>query len=196
MAKSKTVDTEEVILITPEQMQLYKDSFSHLGPESYLSRLAGGDQSLYNEMEEPALRQFQGLQGQVASRFSGMGMGGRKSSGFQNTSNQATSDFASGLQSKRMDLRNQAIRDLMSMSSDLMGQRPEQNFLVKKDKDQGFDWGGVLGGLAGGVGGFFAGGPVGAFTGAQAGYGIGSGSGSGNYQSSEGWKPSWNGKGY
>lgn len=119
---------------TPQQTQLFEDSFSHLGPKSYLSRLASGDQSQFDEMEAPAMRQFQGLQGQLASRFSGMGMGGRKSSGFQNSANQATSDFAQDLQSKRMELRNQAIRDLMGMSNQLLNQRPYEKMLSKKDK--------------------------------------------------------------
>ena len=179
---------------TPEQMKLHESQFQNLGPDSYLSKLAGGDQSFFDEMEAPAHRQFNELQGGIASRFSGQGIGGRKNSGFQNTQNQAASNFAQDLQSKRLDLRNQAIRDLMGMSNTLLGQQPYENGLQKKD--EGFDWGGAIGGAVGGVGGFFAGGPMGAMTGAQLGYGIGSGKGSsGNYQGSEGWKPSWNGQG-
>ncbi len=44
---------------TPEQNQLFKQQFQHVGPESYLSKLAGGDQSFYDEMEAPAWRQFE-----------------------------------------------------------------------------------------------------------------------------------------
>lgn len=160
---------------TPEQEQVFQNSASQLGSGSYLSRLAGGDQSLYDEMEAPALRQFQGIQGQLASRFSGMGMGGRRSSGFQNTQNQASSDFVQDLQSKRMDLRNQAIRDLMGMSDQFLNQRPQETSLYQKQQDPGFNWGGALGGLAGGVGGFFLGGPAGAASGASMGYNAGSG---------------------
>ena len=40
---------------TPEQLQLFQQMFSNVGPESYTSKLAGGDQSLFNEMEAPAL---------------------------------------------------------------------------------------------------------------------------------------------
>lgn len=119
---------------TPEQLELFKNSFAHLGPDSFLSRLAGGDQSMFAEMEQPALRQFGEMQGGMASKFSGMGMGGRHSSGFQNTMNQATSDFAQGLQSKRMELQNQAIRDLMGMSNELMNQRPYERGLVEKNR--------------------------------------------------------------
>lgn len=119
---------------TPEQMQLFQQMFGQLGPESFLGRLAGGDQSQFEELEAPALRQFGELQGGLASRFSGMGMGGRRSSGFQNTANQASSDFAQALQGQRMGLRNQAIKDLLGMSNQLLGQRPYEQFLTKKEK--------------------------------------------------------------
>ena len=118
---------------TPEQQQLFSQLFGHLGPESFLGKLAGGDQSQFAEMEAPALRQFQGLQGNIASRFSGMGSGARRSSGFANTMNQASSDFASQLQSQRMGLQRQALQDLMGYSNQLLGQRPEDQFLVKKE---------------------------------------------------------------
>lgn len=117
---------------TPEQMNLFRSLFSNVSPDSYLSKLAGGDEEAFNEMEAPAMRQFSGLQGNIASRFSGMGMGARKSSGFQNTMNQATSDFAQDLQSRRHGLQSQAIRDLMGMSNQLLGQRPYEEFVTQK----------------------------------------------------------------
>lgn len=117
---------------TPEQMQLFQQMFSHVGPDSYLSKLAGGDEEAFNQMEAPAMRQFQGMQGQLASRFSGMGMGGRRSSGFQNTMSQASSDFAQDLASKRHSMQTDAIRQLMGMSNELLGQRPNENVLVKQ----------------------------------------------------------------
>ena len=117
---------------TPEQMQLFKQMFSNLGPGSYTSRLAGGDQSLFGEMERPALRQFSGLQGNLASRFSGMGLGARRSSGFQNTMTSAGSEFAQDLQSRRQELQRQAIMDLMGMSSNLLSQRPYDRFITEK----------------------------------------------------------------
>lgn len=161
---------------TPEQTRLFRQSFSNLGPESYLSKLAGGDQSQYGEMEAPALRQFNELQGGIASRFSGMGTGGRRSSGFQNTMNQASSNFAQDLQSKRMGLRNQAIQDLMGMSNQLLNQRPQQTTLNPKQSSQSngsSGWGGLIGAGLGAGAGFFVGGPAGAMGGAQLGYGIG-----------------------
>lgn len=157
---------------TPEQMQLHQSQFQHLGPDSFLSRLAGGDQSMFEEMEAPAMRQFQGLQGQLASRFSGMGMGARKSSGFQNTANQAASDFAQDLQSKRLGLRSQALKELMSMSNQVLSQKPYERFLVEKQQKQGTNWGGLVGAVGGGLVGL-AGGPFGAIAGAQAGHAVG-----------------------
>lgn len=119
---------------TPEQMQILEGMYPHAMPGSYLQRLAGGDQSMFAEMEAPAMKQFGEMQGQLASRFSGMGMGGRKGSGFANTMTQATSDFAQQLQSQRQGLQRQAIQDLMGLSGQLMGQRPYERSLTEKPK--------------------------------------------------------------
>jgi len=134
---------------TPEMMELFQQLFGHLGPDSFLSKLAGGDESMFEQMEAPAFRQFNELQGGLASRFSGMGTGGRKSSGFQNTSNQAASNFAQQLQSQRLGLQRQALQDLGGMSQMLLSQRPYERSLVEKPK--GFlHEAGVA--LAGGIG--------------------------------------------
>lgn len=164
---------------TPEQMQLFQSLFSQVSPDSYLSRLAGGDQSMFGEIEAPALRQFSELQGGLASRFSQGGGGpgalsSRKSSGFQNTINSAASNFAQDLQSQRQALQRQAINDLMGMSNTLLNQRPFEQQLVKKDQSSS-GWGGLLGAGLGAAGGFFAGGPAGALAGGKLGYNIGSG---------------------
>jgi len=161
---------------TPEQMDLFKQLFSQVSPESYTSRLASGDQGLFNEIEEPALRQFSELQGNLASRFSGMGSGARRSSGFQNSANQASSDFASNLQSQRQQLMQKAIMDLMGMSSELLSQRPYEQFLNEKPQKQSSSsgWGGLLGAGLGGLGGFALGGPGGALAGAGLGQRVGS----------------------
>jgi hypothetical protein len=162
---------------TPEQMNLFQNLFSQVGPNSQLAQLAGGDQSQFEQLEAPALRQFQGLQGQLASRFSGMGSGARRSSGFQNAATSASQDFAERLQSQRMGLQRQALQDLMGLSDQLLSQRPyEQSlqthpFLVKPDKKKQL-WESLLGGglpIAGvAIGGAF-GGPAGAMIGGQIG---------------------------
>jgi hypothetical protein len=163
---------------TPEQMQLFQQLFSQVSPDSYLSRLAGGDQSLFEEMEAPAHRQFQEQIGGLASRFSqgagGRGaLGARRSSGFQNMATASSSNFAQDLASKRQELQRQAIMDLMGLSNDLLGQRPYESGLYEKQQKKS-GWGGLAGAALGGLGGFFAGGPSGALTGSQLGYGIGS----------------------
>jgi len=117
---------------TPEQMNLFSSMFGHVAPSSYLNRLASGDQALFEEMEAPAQRQFQGQIGNLASRFSGMGTGGRHSSGFQNIATQAASDFTQDLASKRQGLQRQAIMDLMGLSESLLNQRPYDRFMVEK----------------------------------------------------------------
>jgi hypothetical protein len=119
---------------TPEQMQLFSRLFGQVGPQSFTGRLAGGDEALFQQMEAPAMRQFAGLMGGLGSRFSGMGMGARRSSGFQQAGSQAAADFAERLQSQRLGLQQQAIRDLMGMSTELLGQRPYQQFVTEKPR--------------------------------------------------------------
>jgi len=172
---------------TPEQMGLFDQSLQNVGPESYLSRLAGGDQSMFEEMERPALRQFGELQGNIASRFSAGGGGpgalsGRRSSGFQNTMGKASSDFAQQLQANRLGLRQQAIKDLHSMSQQLLGNRPYERWMEEK-KPSGWESFGqaALPFVGGAIGGVF-GGPAGAMAGyqvGQAGAGAWSGKGGG-----------------
>lgn len=145
----KGYEQGQIQQFTPEQMQLFQQMFGQVGPESYTSRLAGGDQNLFDQMEQPALKQFSALQGNIASRFSGMGSGARRSSGFQNTMGQAGMDFASQLQSNRQSLQRQAIQDLMGMSSDLLGQKPTEQFLAPKQKPW---WQEFLTGIAGNAG--------------------------------------------
>ncbi len=132
---------------TPEQMQLFQQMFGHVGPDSFLSKLAGGDEGTFGQIEAPALKQFNQLQGQIGSRFSGMDKGAlsaRNSSGFQNTMNSAAQDFAGQLQSQRQGLQQQALKDLMGFSKDILGQEPFDNSLIKKDQKQPF-WKQLLG---------------------------------------------------
>lgn len=183
---------------TPEQMQMLQQMMEQLGPESFMSRLAAGDQTLFDEMEAPSKRQFAEAQGNIGSRFSSMGMGAQKSSGFQNTQNQAASDFAQKLQGDRLGYQTNAIKDMQGMANNLLQQRPYE--MVGRERKhhgpnaQKTNWGGLIGAGVGGIGGFLAGGPMGAATGASAGYGIGSGisgkgggGGGSGFQSSPGW---------
>lgn len=161
---------------TPEQANLFQQMFSQVSPDSYLSKLAGGDQATFDQMEAPAMRQFSGMMGGLASRFSGMGTGARRSSGFQNEATAATSNFAQDLASRRQDLQRQAIMDLMGMSQNLLGQRPYEQFIAEKRKKEKSGWGGVIGSALGGLGGLALGGgnPAMGMAGAKLGYGMGS----------------------
>jgi hypothetical protein len=152
---------------TPEQMQLFSSMFGNVGPDSYLSRLAGGDQSQFAELEAPAIQQFQRFQGQLADRFtgsSGRGQLSSRGSSFQNAQNTAAQQFASQLQAQRMGLRNSAIQQLHQMSQDLLSQRPYQQYLYEPEQKQPA-WQKLVGGslpiIGAGTGAFF-GGPVGA----------------------------------
>lgn len=139
----------QVPSFSPEQMQLFKSLFSQVSPTSHLGKLAGGDQSYFGQLEAPALRQFGELQGNIASRFSGMGSGARRSSGFQNTINSAGIDLAERLQSQRLGLQQQAIRDLMGLSNQLLSQRPYENYFLPKEKPL---WQNLLTGISPAIG--------------------------------------------
>jgi hypothetical protein len=99
-------------------------------------------------MEAPAMQQFNELQGGLASRFSGMGTGARHSSGFQNASTSAASQFAQQLQANRMQIRNQAIYGLQDMNNQLLGQRPYENYILPEQQS---GWGNFATSAAGGL---------------------------------------------
>ncbi len=152
---------------SPQGNEIYKNATSFVDPNSFLSKIAGGDQSAFAEMEAPAMRQFNQLQGENASRFSGMGTGARRGSGFQNFQNQATSDFAQDLASKRMEYRMNSIKDLQNFSHQLLGDDPYEKFVYGQEKKKKW-WEKLIGGGSGLIGGglgFLAGGPAGAVAG-------------------------------
>jgi len=130
---------------TPEQMQLFKDMFGQVGPDSYLARLAAGDPELMAELERQGLRDFGAQQGNLASRFSGMGDAGRHSSGHALAQTQASQEFAEKLQGQRAGLRQQAIKDLFGLSNELLGQDPYHTFLQDPKKKW---WESAIGAIA------------------------------------------------
>jgi hypothetical protein len=127
----------ELQQFTPEQMEIFKQMSSMLGPGNWLSKLAGGDEAEFEAIEAPQKRQFGEALGGMASKFSGMGMGGRKSSGFQNTMTSAASNFAQELGAQRQGLKSQAMKDLMEMSNSFLGQRPKEKFLTENPEEFG-----------------------------------------------------------
>lgn len=160
---------------TNEQMDLFRGMFDNIGPESFLSRLAGGDESAFAETEAPAMRQFNEIMGGISSRFSGMGdTGGRHSSGFGHAMTSAGSNFVQDLAAKRQALMSQARQELFGMQSQLLGQKPYEQSLVKKKGN----WlqqllGGMAGGAVGAGTGYAMGGPMGALAGGATGFGSG-----------------------
>ena len=120
---------------TPEQMQLFQQLFSNVGPESYLSRLAGGDEASFQHAEAPAWRAFGEAQGQLGSRFSQLApgaMSAQRGSGFKNAAGQLGSDFASQLASQRHSLQSNALSQMTNISNSLLGQRPYERSLHEK----------------------------------------------------------------
>ena len=152
-------DLAQISNFTPEMMQLFQQWIESLGPESFTSQLAQGNPDIFAQLEAPALKQFNELQGGLASRFSGLGgqgaLSSRKSSGFQNSANQAAKDFAQQLQSQRIDLQNQATKDMGNMYSQLLNQRPYEKALIGEKEPA---WAPFLNSLAQGAGRGIAGG--------------------------------------
>jgi len=162
---------------TPEAMSLYQSLFPYVSPGSKLAQQAAGSDEGFAPYEDYAQRQFQEATGQLASRFSGMGMGARRGSGFQNLATQGAQDFASQLAMQRQGLQRQALMDLMGISESLLGQRPYENFLIKKQPKQSM-FQKILGaGLP--VAGAAIGGAFGGIPGAQLGASVGSSVGQG-----------------
>lgn len=158
---------------TPEQMELFQQQFGLLGPDSYTYRMAQGDPELMKQMERGALREFSGTMGNLASRFSGGGTGGRHSSGFRLSQGMEARQLQEQLEAQRAGLRRQAINDLMGMSNTILGQDPYETFLVEPEQKTKW-WQKGIKGLAPAVGGAigsYFGNPA---LGAQAGQAFGS----------------------
>lgn len=136
------------------QQQLSSDVYGAISPHvgqsfSSLGKMASGDQSEFEAMEKPALRQFGQLQGNMASRFSGIGSGSRNSSGFQNTMSEAGAGLAEQLQSQRMGYQTQARQQMMSMISELLGQKNFESLMAPKQRPW---WQEMMAGLVPAVG--------------------------------------------
>ena len=149
---------------TPEQQQLFQDQFAYVSPGSQLAQQAQGSDAGFAPYEDYANRQFQKFSGQNASRFSGGGdfsgaMSARGGSGFKNMQTQGAQDFASQLAMQRQGLQRQALQDLMGISGQILGQRPQEQFLTKKDMPFWQQLGlGAVGGLSNAAGSFLGGG--------------------------------------
>ncbi len=129
----KGYSTGELQQFDPKMMDLFKQLFSMFGDESFLSRLAGGDEEIFGEMEKPEWKKLQEQQGKLSSEFSGIqgGMSARRGSGFKNMASQQSSDFANKLQMQRQQMQQMAIAGLMGGTNSLLSQKPSEKFLVE-----------------------------------------------------------------
>lgn len=128
-------DPFKVNQFTRGQRKLFGGLFENVTPGSYLDRVARGDQEIYGEIEKPQLRGFTGELGQIASEFSGQGMGARRSSGFQNATNKAAADFAQKMMQNRQNIRRDAMKNIFEMSNMLLGQRPAERGLASPEDE-------------------------------------------------------------
>lgn len=124
----------------PKAMELYQQIAQALGPHlkntvgNIGQMAAGGTEEQWNQLEAPAMRQFNQFQGNMASRFSGAGMGSRHSSGFQNTMTGASTDLAERLQGNRMNLQQNAQSQLLGLYQNLMGTDTFDTQFLQKQK--------------------------------------------------------------
>jgi len=155
--------------MNPQQNQLFQ---SLLGANQggatagtdFLSKLAGGDQSIFQQMEAPAYTAFNKQIGELGSRFSHFG--GRNSSGFENAAAGAAGDLGERIGANRSNLQMQAIQALLGQSNQLLNTNTFQNVLTPESHDQsGAQFMGLLGKLLPILIGGLAGGPAGAAAG-------------------------------
>lgn len=175
----------QIPTMSPEQLNVFQNMLSQLGPEAgqaigRLSAMAGGEASAFEPYERFAQSQFQKSLGDIGSRFSGMGLGGRHGSAFQNAVAGAGSELAEKLASQRLGYQQQAQGQLLDLVRALLGSQTHETFL--QPEKQPF-WKQLFGGLSAPVGaglgalvGIPAGNPLlGAQIGGQLGSAIGSG---------------------
>ncbi len=119
---------------TPQMKQLFDKLLGGVqgggglqGGLDYLSKLASGNEEAFAQMEKPAYSAFQGLLGNIGSRFAGAGALG--SSAFQNATSGAAQSFAENLGAQRHGIQQNALDKLLGLSERLLGQRPHENIM-------------------------------------------------------------------
>lgn len=140
--------TRRIPNFTPEQMNLLNQLLSGVsggigGGLGQLAGLASGDVSSFAPYEQNALNQFnQQIIPGIAQRFGNQGT--LNSSLFANAASGAGANLASMLGARRQQIQYQAIRDLLGLGENLLGQRPYENVL---EPTNDFDVGGAIGGV-------------------------------------------------
>lgn len=121
---------------TPEQMQLFAKLLGSAqgglegGGLDFLSQLAGGDESAFQQAEQPFYSAFQKGLGEIGSRFAGLGAVG--SSAFQNATSGAAKELGEDVGAQRLGLQQSAIERLLELSENLLGKKPYQTYLEQK----------------------------------------------------------------
>ena len=126
---------------TPEMKQLYDSMVGSVGPGAvsgtdWLSKIAGGDESAFEEMEKPAYNAFEKQLGSIGNRYSHLGA--LDSNYFENATAGAGRELQENLQSKRTKLRQEATNSLLDQSNRLMDKEPYEHFMKKKKSN--WDW--------------------------------------------------------
>ena len=125
------VDKDIFGLLKSQLMQSGPGAFSQLGG------MAQGSPELFDQLEAPAMRQFQQqiLPG-IANRYVGSGIG--NSSGMQNSFAGAGRDLAENLQSQRLGYQQNATQQIMGLMNLLLSHPAQQTGLVQK-QNIGYD---------------------------------------------------------
>lgn len=94
--------------------------------------MARGDAGTFDQMEAPALRQFQQtIAPGIASRYAGSGIGA--SSGMQNSIANAGANLAENLQAQRTNLMRQSMQDVLGIGNTLLGTPTQQFGITQKE---------------------------------------------------------------
>lgn len=120
-----------------------------------LLSMAKGDQGMFEQLEAPAMRQFQQqIAPGIASRYAGSGISG--SSGMQNALASAGGNLAQDLQAQRMGLMRQSMQDVLHLGNTLLG-TPTQQFGLYQKENMLRDLMQMLGGAGSQAAGIFGG---------------------------------------
>jgi hypothetical protein len=148
-------------LKSPQQMDVFRQLLGGArgGIDPILEQLrglaGGGNEEMWSQLEAPALRQFQQLQGGIGARFSGLGSGAQSSSAFQHAQTGGAQELAERLQSQRLGLQQGAQDRLLALVEQLLGMTLGERALIPKKQSGWQSLLGSLGGLGAQLGGTF-----------------------------------------
>jgi hypothetical protein len=149
---------EQFQTLTPQQKQLFSQLIGGLGGQTgqgmdLLSMLMGGDQQFLEQMQAPALRQFneQIIPG-IAERFTGAGAGAQGSSAFTQALGGAGADLTERLAGQRAGMGMQAQQSGLQGLLHMLGLAQQPQFGTAYQPGQQGALGGLFGGLGQGLG--------------------------------------------